>query len=63
MIYLDKQECYDDILHSLRLGVLLESDIRHLLNYYKESENYECCQGVLDAYVEFKKEINGIKTN
>tara|TARA_R110002020_G_scaffold313988_1_gene529301 strand:+ start:106 stop:294 length:189 start_codon:yes stop_codon:yes gene_type:complete len=62
-MYLDKQECFDDILHSLRLGVLHEKDIRYLLDFYKETENYECCQGVVDAYVEFKKEINGIITD
>ena len=62
-MYLDKKECFDDILHSLRLGVLHEADIRYLLDFYKETENYECCQGVVDAYVEFKREISGIKTN
>ena len=62
-MYLDKQECFDDILHSLRLGVLKESDLRYLLNFYKDTENYECCQGVIDAYVVYKKEKNGIKTN
>jgi len=62
-MYLDKKECFDDILHSLRLGILHEADIRYLLDFYKETENYECCQGVVDAYVEFKREINGIETN
>ena len=54
-MYLDKQECYNDILHSLRL--------RYLLQFYKDTENYECCQGVMEAYAEFKKERNEIKTD
>lgn len=62
-MYLDKQECFDDVLHSLRLGVLFEQDVRYLLEFYKETENYECCQGVVDAYVEFKREKNGIITD
>lgn len=62
-MYLDKQECFDDVLHSLRLGVLFEQDVRYLLEFYKETENYECCQGVIDAYTEFKREINGIITD
>lgn len=62
-MYLDKQECYNDILHSLRLGVLHETDVRYLLQFYKDTENYECCQGVMEAYAEFKKERNEIKTD
>jgi len=61
MIYLDKQECFDDILHSLRLGVLSEHDVKYLLEFYKETENYECCQGVIDAYAEFKREKDEIR--
>ena len=62
-MYLDKQECFDDVLHSLRLGVLFEEDVRYLLDFYRETENYECCQGVVDAYVEFKKEQDELRVD
>ncbi|QDP56649.1 MAG: hypothetical protein Unbinned5089contig1000_35 [Prokaryotic dsDNA virus sp.] len=62
-MYLDRQECYDDILHSLRLGVLSSSDIIYLRKFYEDTENYECCQGLIDACEVFKREVNGIKTN
>ena len=55
MIYSSKEECYDDILLSLELGIIEESDVRHLLEFYKELEFYECCQGVVDAFVEYTK--------
>lgn len=60
MKYLDKGECYDDVLISLTVGVLAEEDIRHLLEFYKETENYECCAGVVEAYAEYKKRKNEI---
>lgn len=62
MIYLDKQECYDDILISLTVGVLAEEDIHFLLEFYKETENYECCAGVVEAYAEYKKRKDDIIT-
>ena len=55
-MYLDRQECFDDILHSLRLGVLSSSDVT-----YEDTENYECCQGLIDACEEFKREINELR--
>ena len=55
MIYSSKEECYNDILLSLELGMIQETDVRHLLAYYKEMEFYECCQGVVDAFVQYKK--------
>lgn len=58
MIYSSKEECYNDILLSLELGIIQETDIRHLLEYYKEIEFYECCQGVVDAFVKYKENKN-----
>jgi hypothetical protein len=58
MIYSSKEECYNDILISLELGIIQETDVRHLLEYYKEIEFYECCQGVVDAFVKYKKNKN-----
>ncbi|MAO21147.1 MAG: hypothetical protein CMJ25_10390 [Phycisphaerae bacterium] len=56
MLYYTKSECYTDTLLSLRLGIVSEEDLRYVLEYYKDIEHYECCAGVVDAYVEFKRE-------
>jgi hypothetical protein len=58
MIYASKKECYDDILLSLELGIIEDQDIRHLLKFYQEMEFYECCQGVVDAFVTYTKNKN-----
>lgn len=55
MTYSSKQECYTDIYTSLSLGILDEYEIRHLLEYYKDMEHYECCQGIVEAYADFKR--------
>jgi hypothetical protein len=54
-MYSSKEECYRDIYASLSLGILSDDEIRHLLNYYKDIEYYECCQGIVEAYADFKK--------
>jgi len=56
MIYYTKEECYVDTLLSLRLGIVLEEDLKHLLDYYKQGEHYECCSGLVEAYKQFKTE-------
>ena len=58
MMYYSKQECYEDIYASLSMGILEEKDISHLLDYYKNLEHYECCQGIVEGYVDFKKTKN-----
>ena len=40
------------------MGILEEKDISHLLDYYKNLEHYECCQGIVEGYVDFKKTKN-----
>jgi hypothetical protein len=55
MIYLSKKECYNDVLLSLLIGTVEEADLRHLRNYYEETEHYECCQGIAEAYVKYKQ--------
>ncbi len=55
MIYTDKDECYKDILISLTTGVLEEGDLGVLRKYYEEIEHYECCQGIAEAYKDYKK--------
>lgn len=55
MIYTDKDECYKDILISLTTGVLAEEDLSVLRKYYEEIEHYECCQGIAEAYKDYKK--------
>lgn len=53
-MYSSKEECYKDVLASLSLGILSDDEIRHLLDYYKDIEHYECCQGIVEAYADFK---------
>jgi len=40
---------------SLTLGVIQEYDIALLVDYYKNLEHYECCQGIVEAYADYKK--------
>lgn len=57
--YKDKIEEYkSEILLSLRLGVLRVDELKVLLDHFKATENYEACQGLSNAYVEFKKELD-----
>jgi len=61
MIYTNKDECYQDVLISLTTGVIEEQDIAILREYYQDIEHYECCQGIIEAYVDYqklKKEVN-----
>jgi len=55
MIYTSREECYTDIYTSLMVGVLVVEDIKYLKNFYEEIEHYECCQGVVDAYIDYEK--------
>ena len=55
MSYLTKEECYSDILISLTTGIIEETDLSILRYYYEQEENYECCQGLVEAYVDYKK--------
>lgn len=55
MIYIDKKECYNDILLSLLIGTLQEEDLRFLRTYYEELEHYECCQGIAEAFVKYQE--------
>ena len=57
--YKDEIEEYkNDILLSLRLGVLQVNQLKYLLEHFKNEENYEGCQGLANAYVEFKQELD-----
>jgi len=56
MIYIAKEECYRDALGFIRSGLISEHEISHLLDFYEENEHYECCQGILEAYEETKRE-------
>ena len=55
MIYTSKRECYEDILVGLTSGVIAEEDVRHLKKFYEEIEHYECCQGIIEAFVDYNK--------
>lgn len=54
-MYYSKEECYTDLLVSLTMGVIEVSDISDLLGYYEEAECYECCQGIIEAYRDYKE--------
>lgn len=55
MIYSSKEECYQDILVSLTTGLLVPDDIGLLRKFYEETEQYECCQGIIEAYIDYEK--------
>ena len=66
MIYASKDECYQDILMSLTTGLLVTTDISMLREFYEETEQYECCQGILEAYIDYerlKKSIHDYQGN
>jgi len=52
------EEHKDNFLLSLRLGVLRVDELRLLLDHFKEMEDYEMCQGITNAYVEYKNELD-----
>lgn len=52
------EEYKNDILLSLRLGVLQVNELKYLLEHFKSEENYEGCQGLANAYAEFKDELD-----
>lgn len=63
MIYYTKEECYQDTLISLRYGTVDVEDLRHLVMYYSDLEHYECCAGIIEAYVQYQKENKSVKEN
>ncbi len=55
-----KEECREDVLLSLREGMLLMEEVKFLIEYFKDTEQYECIQGAIEAYNEYKEELDGI---
>jgi len=55
-----KEECREDVLLSLRDGALLLDEVKFLIQYFKDTEQYECIQGAMEAYNEYKQELDGI---
>lgn len=55
-----KEECREDVLLSLREGMLLLQEVKFLIEYFKDTEQYECIQGAMEAYNEYKEELDGI---
>lgn len=53
-----KEECREDVLLSLREGMLLLSEVKYLIDYFKDTEQYECIQGAMEAYNEYKKQLD-----
>lgn len=56
--YQAKEECREDVLLSLQEGMLLISEVKFLIDYFKETEQYECIQGAIEAYNEYKKQLD-----
>ena len=44
------------------MEILEDKDIAHLLDYYKNLEHYECCQGIVEAYADFKSKNNEFRS-
>jgi len=63
MIYETKENCKDDILFSLRDGILLISQVMYLLEDFEKEEKYECCQGIIEAINEYKLELDKFEIN
>jgi hypothetical protein len=61
MYYQAKEDCREDVLLSLRQGALLISEVKYLIEFFQETEQYECCQGAMEAYNEYKKELDEYK--
>ena len=55
-----KDDCKEDVLLSLREGMLLISEVKYLIEYFKDTEQYECIQGTMEAYNEYKQELDEI---
>lgn len=53
-----KEECREDVLLSLRSGALLITEVRFLVEHFQELENYECCQGAIEALNQYQKELD-----
>jgi hypothetical protein len=56
--YQAKEECREDVLLSLQEGLLLLSEVKYLIDYFKDTEQYECIQGAMEAYNEYKKQLD-----
>ena len=63
--YQAKEECREDVLLSLQEGMLLLSEVKYLIEYFKDTEQYECIQGAMEAYTQYKKQLDeyGYKEN
>lgn len=53
-----KEEYRENVLLSLREGMLLISEVKILIEYFKDTEQYEGIQGAIEAYNEYKKELD-----
>lgn len=57
VLYLDKEACYLDTLLCLQSHVTTLTDVVLILKHYEETEEYECCSGILRAINEYKESI------
>ena len=54
--YYTKEECFKDVLASLRANIIDDVELDMIMDYYEELEYYECCSGIKQAYEYFKQE-------
>jgi|14_taG_2_1085336.scaffolds.fasta_scaffold36700_2 hypothetical protein len=54
--YYTKEECFKDVLASLRANIIDEVELGMIMSYYEELEYYECCSGIKEAYEYYKQE-------
>lgn len=60
MSYYSKSECYADVLMALSTGIIEETELHLLRKHYEETEQYECCQGLVAAYIDYKKQLEDV---
>tara|TARA_B110000977_G_C10683865_1_gene340668 strand:- start:85 stop:294 length:210 start_codon:yes stop_codon:yes gene_type:complete len=60
MSYYSKTECYADVFMALTTGIVEETELYLLRQYYEDTEQYECCQGLVEAYIDYKKELEDV---
>ena len=57
ILYLDKEECYLDTLLCLQTNVTTLTDAMMILKHYEDTEEYECCSGILKAINEYRESV------
>lgn len=56
----EKDDEFARVIFSLRLGYMQLSEVRYVMDYYLELEQYGRVAGAMEAYNEYKKELDEI---